>query len=763
MKKTVYSNLKSFICLVVLLAPFVVFSQNESSEDKTLAPWLQVVGDTTLVPLLSTSANVQIAGVIADVHISQVFHNTGKKPIEAIYVFPGSTRAAVYAMRMTIGKRTIVAKIEERKKARKDYEAAKKQGKSASLLEQQRPNVFQMNVANILPGDTIAIEMSYTELLVPENGIYQFVYPTVVGPRYSNKKENSAAENDRWVANPYTTEGTKPTYTFNIEASITEDIPIQDIHCSSHKTNIQFEGVSSANITLAPSEKYSGNRDFVLEYRLTGNTVQSGILLYKGKSENYFLAMIQPPKTVKTDEIPQREYLFIVDVSGSMNGFPLEISKGILRKLIGNLRPEDKFNVLLFAGGSRLMNQESVSATKENAEKAINIIDNEQGGGGTELLPALKQALSLKPLPNYSTTYIILTDGYVDVEKETFELIRNNLSKANFFAFGIGNSVNRLLIEGIAHAGQGESFIVTKPEEAPAQADKFREYVQNPLLTNIKIAFKGFETYDVIPAQIPDVFAQRPVLLYGKWKGEPQGSISVSGITGKGKWEGNLSISKNKCNNKNSAIKYLWARKKIEQLADYNKVASDSSLRSKITNLGLKYNLLTDFTSFIAIDSQQRTKDPAKTVVQPLPLPQGVSNYAVGSQPPPPPMAFEKVEIVREEEADIAQEEQVFIIVEESASFQGGDINTFREWVIKNLKYPVEAVNKKISGKVFIQFTINSKGQVCDVKVVRGIDPLLDAEAIRVIKLSPLWEPAKQRGTKVRQQFTMPILFSIPN
>ena len=193
------------------------------------------------------------------------------------------------------------------------------------------------------------------------------------------------------------------------------------------------------------------------------------------------------------------------------------------------------------------MNQESVSATKENAEKAINIIDNEQGGGGTELLPALKQALSLKPLPNYSTTYIILTDGYVDVEKETFELIRNNLSKANFFAFGIGNSVNRLLIEGIAHAGQGESFIVTKPEEAPAQADKFREYVQNPLLTNIKIAFKGFETYDVIPAQIPDVFAQRPVLLYGKWKGEPQGSISVSGITGKGKWEGNLSISKNKC------------------------------------------------------------------------------------------------------------------------------------------------------------------------------------------------------------------------
>jgi Ca-activated chloride channel family protein len=777
MKKRTYSYSKLLTGILFLLFSATVFGQdsNEPEDDKSLAPWLQVVGDTTLVPLLSTSADVQIAGVIADVRVSQVFHNTGKKPIEAIYIFPGSTRAAVYAMQMTIGKRTVVATIEEKKKARKDYENAKKQGKSASLLEQQRPNVFQMNVANILPGDTIRIEMSYTELLVPENGIYQLVYPTVVGPRYSNKKASGASPNDKWVANPYTSEGKKPTYTIDIAASITADMPIQDIHCASHKTNIQFDGVSSANIKLDPSEKYGGNRDFILDYRLTGNTVQSGILLYKGKKENYFLSMIQPPKTVNTEEIPPREYIFIVDVSGSMDGFPLNISKEILRKLIGDLRPTDMFNVLLFAGGSTLMNGESIEATKENIAKAINIIDHEQGGGGTELLPALKQALSLKPLDNYATTYVILTDGYVDVEKEAFELIRNNLSTANFFAFGIGSTVNRLLIEGIAHAGQGESFIATRPEEAEVQANKFREYIQNPLLTNIKISYNGFEAYDVTPLQQPDLFAQRPVLIYGKWKGQPQGTITVSGITGKGNWKADLQVDKNKCSNKNSAIRYLWARKKIEQLADYNKVEYSSDLEASITNLGLEYSLLTDYTSFIAIDSERRTNNTATTVVQPLPLPQGVSNQAVKYTAPvvvdevseeieitvnePVP---ERVEIVvLEEESIVEEEEQVFIIVEEPATFQGGDLNAFRDWVNKHVVFPPELAESTIVGKVYVQFSIDTKGQVCDVKVLREVDPLLDAEAIRVIKSSPLWTPAKQGGRSVKQQFVIPISFML--
>jgi len=121
----------------------------------------------------------------------------------------------------------------------------------------------------------------------------------------------------------------------------------------------------------------------------------------------------------------------------------------------------------------------------------------------------------------------------------------------------------------------------------------------------------------------------------------------------------------------------------------------------------------------------------------------------------------DKIEAVKVEETAIVEEEQVFIVVEEQASFQGGDVNSFRDWVTKNLKYPTIAIENGISGKVYVQYAVNSKGEVVDVKVVRGVDPSLDKEAVRVIMSSPRWEPAKQRGTKVKQQFTIPIAFQL--
>ena len=154
-------------------------------------------------------------GVLADVVVTQVYKNDGKKPLEAIYIFPASTRAAVYGMKMTIGKRVIEAKIKKRDEARREYEQARDAGKNASLLEQHRPNVFQMNVANIMPGDRIFVELRYTELLVPTDRIYEFVYPTVVGPRYAGAKEGGSASADRWVANPYLRQGERSATTFD--------------------------------------------------------------------------------------------------------------------------------------------------------------------------------------------------------------------------------------------------------------------------------------------------------------------------------------------------------------------------------------------------------------------------------------------------------------------------------------------------------------------------------------------------------------------
>ena len=626
-----------FAVMVLLSSGLARAQQPESGDDKTLSPYFLVQGDDGVeqFALESTSADVNIAGVIADVVVTQVYKNDGKKPIEAIYIFPASTRAAVYGLTMTIGERVIKAKIEERGKARQQYEAARDAGQSASLLEQQRPNVFQMNVANIMPGDHIKVELRYTELLQPESGVYEFAYPTVVGPRYSNKPAATTPAAEHWVANPYLHEGEAAPYGFNITVNLAAGLPLQDVTCRSHNVDVAYEGKDKAKITLKAGEPNGGNKDYILNYRLAGDRIDTGLLLFQGQNENFFLLMAQPPKRVNPQLIPPREYIFIMDVSGSMSGFPVETSKKLLKDLISKLRPEDKFNVLTFAGDNAIMSEHSLPATAANIQKAIQTIDNQQGGGGTELIPALKRALALSRSEGVSRSFIIATDGYVDVEKDAFELIRKNLGDANFFAFGIGSSVNRFLIEGIARAGMGEPFIVENPDRAPAMADRLRQYVQNPVLTDVKVEYRGFSTYDIEPISIPDVLAERPVIVFGKWKGLPQGDIIITGMSGEGAYKEIIPVGSTRATAANSALRYLWARKRISVLDDYNQLDPSDERVKQVTNLGLTYNLLTAYTSFVAIDSQVRNVNGRPvTVNQPLPLPEGVSNLAVGGSAP---------------------------------------------------------------------------------------------------------------------------------
>ncbi len=408
-------------------------------------------------------------------------------------------------------------------------------------------------------------------------------------------------------------------------------MPIRELASTSHKVKTAWRSPSTAKVALDPSETSGGNRDYILRYRLDGDQVQSGLLLFEGKKENFFLLMMQPPKRIAKADIPGREYVFIVDVSGSMYGFPLEISKKLMADLLGNLRPTDRFNVLLFSGGSSVLAEESLPATRENVARAVQLIESQRGGGGTELLPALKRALSLKTMEKYSRTVVIATDGYVTVEEEVFDLIRNNLGNANMFAFGIGTAVNRHVIEGMARVGMGEPFVISKADEAPARAAAFRNLIQSPVLTQVKVNFKGFEAYDVEPPAIPDVLADRPVIVFGKWRGQAKGTIALSGITGEGACKESIDVAKVKPSEANEALRYLWARHRITMLSDYNKLRSDDRRIREVTELGLRYNLLTAYTSFVAVDSEVRNADgTSATVKQPLPLPEGVSDYAVG-------------------------------------------------------------------------------------------------------------------------------------
>jgi Ca-activated chloride channel family protein len=610
--------------------------EDKTREDKTLSPYFFVQGDPAVdhLPLKDTSVQIDVSGVIADVQVMQTYRNEGSRPINARYVFPASTRAAVYAMSMRIGDQIIVAKIKEREKAKQEFDKAKAQGKSASLLEQNRPNVFSMSLANVMPGDQIEIELRYTELLAPTDGIYEVVYPTVVGPRYSAQPESSAPQEDRWVKSPYLHEGNAPTSTLHISARISAGVPIKDLSCPSHQIVPQWQSPSIAQLVLDDANPFQGNRDFILRYRLAGDQIASGLLVYQGKDENFFLYMAQPPQRVANADIPGREYIFVVDVSGSMNGFPLNISKRLLRDLIGQLRPSDLFNVVLFSGDSALFSTKSVSADQENVNKAIGLIEQQRGAGGTELLAAVKQAISVPREAGFSRSIVLVTDGYIEAEKGVFDYIRDNLDQCNVFAFGIGTAVNRYLIEGVAKAGMGEPFVVTNEAEAPAIAARFREYIQTPVLTDIQVRPVGFDVYDVHPAHVPDVFAQRPVILFGKWRGPLGGAFELTGKTGSGDYAARLDVASVQPDDANRALRYLWARSQIAELSDYGFGHPDADLISNITSLGLKYNLLTQYTSFIAVREMVRNAQGlADDVDQPLPLPEGVSDLAVGSEP----------------------------------------------------------------------------------------------------------------------------------
>lgn len=628
----------SLIALLLALAPISPSraSESEAGNEKTLSPYFLVTGNdsnTDAMPLKSTDVDVKIAGVIADVRVTQVYSNAGGTPLEAIYVFPGSTRAAVYGMEMTIGERVLKAQVQKRDDARRTYEQAKSEGKSTSLLEQQRPNVFQMNVAHILPGDTIKVELRYTELLVPTAGEYSFVFPTVVGPRYSNQPEASAPQTDKWVSNPYLTKGVKSPGTFALTADVIAGMPLQGLNCETHGVKPEFLDATHATVRLDGSDKLGNDRDFILKYRLADAKIESGLLLSRGEKENFFLLTVQPPKRVAKAEMPVREYVFVVDVSGSMAGFPLDVSKTLIKQLLGTLRPQDSFNVLLFAGGSTLLAPQSLPATTENLSKAIDAIERERGGGGTELLPALQRALQLPNPTEASRSIVVITDGFVDCETKAFDLIRGNLNRANLFAFGIGSSVNRFLIEGLAHAGEGEPFIVTRPNEAEAEARKFREYISAPVLTHIGVDFGGFKAYDVEPASVPDVLADRPVVMFGKWKGDAKGTITLRGKGGAGEYVQTFPLANATNLESTQALGYLWARNRIATLADYNQLHADDERVKEVTSLGLSYNLLTAYTSFVAVDNVVRNAGgQTQLVKQPLPLPKGVENSAVGTQ-----------------------------------------------------------------------------------------------------------------------------------
>jgi Ca-activated chloride channel family protein len=616
----------------------------ESSKSATTAgaptsvqsPYFAVQNDSGIdhFPMKETKVTAKLNGVIASVHVHQHYRNEGNKPINAKYVFPGSTRAAMNGMSMTIGNRRIKAQIKEKEQAQQMFAAAKAAGQTASLLAQKRPNVFSMDVANIGAGAEVDVDMDYTEFLTSTDGEYEFVYPGVVGPRYGGDADRTDAP-VTWISNPYLKAGDNSPVAFDIDVQMDSPIALRDLTSTTHKVLTKWSGAKSVSIGLDEPKQTAGNRDFILHYRLQGDAIVTGLTRFWANGESYFMLQAQPPQRVVGSELPPREYVFILDTSGSMSGFPLDTARNLIGKLLAGLRPQDRFNILFFAGGSSVLSPESLPATPENFLRAGEMLKKLEGGGATELLPALQQALSMAAPEGTSRSLVLMTDGYVSAEDTAFKLVDDNLGKDNLYTFGIGSSVNRFLIEGLAKVGHAEAFVVTSEADATREAERFRQYISAPVMTDIQVRGRGVEIYDTEPRTQPDLLARRPVLVLGKYRDARTGAaIELTGVTGTGRQQWSFPLADA---TRDGSLPILWARKRLEHLYVFPNASKDS--RAEILSLGLKYSLLTSATSFIGVDETLPTGDvePATDVKQPQPLPEGVSNAAVGETLTPAP------------------------------------------------------------------------------------------------------------------------------
>ncbi len=604
--------------------------------DETAAPYFQIIGnrDETAnesLPLKSSAAKVVIDGTIARVRLTQRYANSGSVPIEATYVFPASTRAAVHGMTITASGRVTKARIKEAAKAKAEYATAKAAKKTAALLEEHRSNVFEMSVANLLPGDDIDVEIEWTETIPAIDSTYEFVFPTVVGPRYTGGSTKSHGET--WTANPHLLPGANNPVTFTLDASLTTTLALAEVTCPSHPVAVDFKAKDRATVKLdTRSGEELANRDFILRWKLGNSQVDAGLLLHRGQTTNHFLLQVAPPPRVSVDQIPPRDYVMVIDVSGSMAGFPLETAKELLRNLVQGLTSQDTFNVVRFASDSGVLSEEPLAATLENVALAHRFIDSQTSRGGTELEAALKRSLALPGGENRSRSILLITDGFISADAETAELVRDNIGKVNLFTFGIGSSVNRELLESVARAGGGEPVVVTTGSEAGPAAAKFREMVSNPVLAKVTVSAEGVTLGGIEPAAHADVFAARPLLVTGTWSGEPSGKMIVRGIGGNGaSFEKSIDLAEAAAATglDHPALPVLWARDRVRHLADEPKNAENIR---EITTLGLNYSLLTPYTSFLAVDETPRVMEGiAQAVKQPLPMPQGVSPAAISS------------------------------------------------------------------------------------------------------------------------------------
>ncbi|MDP9268999.1 MAG: VWA domain-containing protein [Acidobacteriota bacterium] len=626
----------------------------------------QVIGEC---PLKHTGVKAEISGFLARVEVTQEFVNDGTDKIEAVYVFPLPQNAAVNDMTMHVGTRLVRGIIKRREEAQAIYDKARSTGHVAALLDQERPNIFTQSVANIMPGETVTITLTYVDTLKYEAGSYEFMFPTVVGPRYipgaalqanqvigqqggGRLPDTGKVPDASRITPPVAPQNVRAGHDISIAVALDAGVPITGLRSELHQVDVERTGASSAVVRLRDEDTIP-NKDFILRYEVAGQQIADALLVHAEQSKaaqslggalagsqtaGYFTFILQPPERVFDEDATPRELVFVLDTSGSMSGFPIEKAKETMALALGNLRAKDTFNLITFSGDEHILFPEPVPATAANLVKAQQFLASREGSGGTEMMKAIRAALAPTDKLDHLRIAIFFTDGYVGNDMEIIGEVKKH-ANARVFAFGIGNSVNRFLLDNMAKEGRGEVEYVTLDSDAEAAVTRLEERVRTPLLTDVSIDWNGLPVTDVSPARPADLFSAKPLVLTGRYTQAAHGTITLRGRRAGQPFTREITVDLPAVEKSNRVLATLWARRKVDDLMsqDWNGAQQGTmkkALQEQVTQLGLDYKMMTQFTSLVAVEEMVVTDSGVPRTVQvPVEVPQGVDRaMAVGEE-----------------------------------------------------------------------------------------------------------------------------------
>lgn len=599
--------------------------------------WVQTKdGESQVFPLKHTQVNATISGNLSRVEVTQRFENPFNDPLEAVYVFPLPDEAAVDDMEIKIGDRIIKGDIKKREEAQQIYEQAKREGRTTGLLEQERDNVFTQSLANIRPGEQIEVTIRYTDSLKFEGGDYEFVFPMVVGPRYipgtpiGPEGDTDQVPDASRITPPVLKPGTRSGHDINVTVAIEAGVPIQSVQSTSHQIQVQEEG-NRVRVQLA-NEDTIPNKDLILRYKVAGQETQTTVLTQADERGGHFAVYLIPALTYRSNEIVPKDVVFLMDTSGSQSGDPLVKSQELMRRFINGLNPNDTFTIIDFANTATQLSSQPLPNTAQNRAKAIAYIDQLNANGGTELMNGINAVLNFPPAPaGRLRSVVLLTDGYIGNDTEVIAAVQQRLPVGvRLYSFGVGSSVNRFLLDRLAEVGRGTMQVIRQDEASGPVAEKFFRQINNPVLTNIQVEWLGEGSKPTIyPLAAPDLFANQPLVLFGRKDDRQSGRLRIRGVAAGGeRYEQVLNVNfESRGEAGNPAIAQLWGRARIKELMSQMYGMETTSGVQAVTDTALAYRLLSQYTAFVAVSEEVRV-DPdgtRRTVQVPVELPEGVS------------------------------------------------------------------------------------------------------------------------------------------